>query len=110
MGSIELRMAILTGAIGGVILLMAEAVALHRKLARYRTHLRGLRSKKRYIRLFAETGSVAVVVLIQPVLVTMLLLSALDRFTPQFSAHVIAQLQQGIPHAAVTDDHPLKEH
>jgi hypothetical protein len=43
-----------------------------------------------------ETGSLAVIVLIQPVLVTMLLLSALDRFTPQFSAHVMVQLQQGV--------------
>ena len=96
MGSIELKMAILTGVIGGVIMLMAEAVALHRKLSRYRAHLRDLHSAKRYIRLFAETGSVAVIVLIQPVLVTMLLLSALDRFTPQFSAHVMVQLHQGI--------------
>lgn len=96
MGSIELKMAILTGAIGGVIMLMAEAVVLHRKLARYRAHLRDLHIAKRYIRLLAETGSVAVVVLVQPVLVAMLLLSALDRFTPQFSAHVMAQLQQGV--------------
>ncbi|HEY8886932.1 MAG TPA: hypothetical protein VIM35_00465 [Gallionella sp.] len=58
MESIELKMAILTGFVGG-----------------------------RLLRLFAEICSIAFVVLIQPVIVSMLVMSALDNFNPKFSAH-----------------------
>ena len=89
MGSIELKMAILTGLVGGVIMVLAEAVALHRKLS-------------------AEICGIAVVVLVQPVIVTWLVLSALDNFNPEFSAHVMAELHQGIQHGNLNDSRTLR--
>ena len=51
MGSIELKTAILTGFVGGLIMVLAEGAALHQKLSSYRTHLRGLHHAKRFFRL-----------------------------------------------------------
>ena len=108
MGSIELKMAILTGLVGGVIMVLAEAVALHRKLSGYRVHLRGLYHAKNFFRLSAEICGIAVVVLVQPVIVTWLVLSALDNFNPEFSAHVMAELHQGIQHGNLNDSRTLR--
>jgi hypothetical protein len=110
MGSIELKMAILTGAVGGLILVLAEGVALHNKLSKYRAHLRELQQTKSFIRLFAEICSIAFIVIIQPVIVTMLVMSALDNFNPQFSIHAMAQLKQGISNGELKDDRPLRGH
>jgi cytochrome bd-type quinol oxidase subunit 2 len=108
MGSIELKMAILTGFVGGVIMVLAEAVALHQKLSGYRVHLRGLYHSKSFFRLFVETCGIAFVVLIQPVIVSMLVMLALDKFTPQFSAHVMAELHQGMEHGNLNDSRRLR--
>lgn len=110
MGSIELKMAILTGAVGGLIMVLAEGVALHGKLSKYRVHLRELYQTKKFFRLFAEIGSIAFVVVIQPVIVAMLVMSALDNFNPQFSKHAMAQLKQGIINGDLKDDRPLRGH
>jgi hypothetical protein len=110
MGSIELKMAILTGAVGGLILVLAEGVALHSKLSKYRAHLRKLYRSKNFIRFFAEIGGIAFVVIIQPVVVTMLVMSALDNFNPQFSIHAMAQLKHGINNDDIKEDRPLREH
>ncbi|MCG6932378.1 MAG: hypothetical protein LJE57_01965 [Gallionella sp.] len=108
MGSIELKMAIITGLIGGLIMVLAEAVVMYQKLARYRDHLRGLYLANRYVRLSAEVCSIAVVVLIQPVFVIWLVLSALDNFSPQFSAHVMAELHQGLQYGNLHDSRTLR--
>jgi hypothetical protein len=110
MGSIELKMAILTGAVGGLIMVLAEGVALHGKISKYRAHLRKLYLAKRFFRLFAEICSIAFVVVIQPVIVTMLVMSALDNFNPQFSMHAMAQLKQGIGNGDLKEDRPLRGH
>ncbi|MGA7595598.1 MAG: hypothetical protein WCA64_10425 [Gallionella sp.] len=108
MGFIELKMAIITGLIGGLIMVLAEAVTFYQKLARYRVHLRSLRHSNRYIRLSAEITGIAIVVLIQPVFVVWLVLSALDNFSPQFSAHVMAELHQGLQHGNLNDSRMLR--
>ncbi len=108
MGAIELKMAVLTGLVGGVIMVFAEAVALHRKLSRYRAHLRGLYHAKRFFRLSAEICGIASVVLIQPVIVSKLTMSALDNFTPRFSQQVMTELHQGIEHGNLNDSRRLR--
>ena len=91
MGSIELEMSILTGLVGGVLLMLAEIIVLHGKVARYRAHLRGLLQRRRIVRLFAEVGGIAVVALVQPVAISLLTVAALGSFNPQFSAHAANQ-------------------
>jgi uncharacterized membrane protein len=110
MGSIELEMAILTGAVGGLLMVVIEGVAMHSKLSKYRSHLRELYRTKKFFRLFAEIGSIAFVVLIQPVIVSMLVMSALDNFNPQFSIHAMAQLKQGIRNDDIKEARPLRGH
>lgn len=96
MGEIVLRLAILTGVIGGVIMVLAEGVALHHKLPGYLAHLRRLNTAKKFFRLYSEIGGIVFVALIQPVIITLLVLSALDSFNPDFSEHVMAQIRLGI--------------
>jgi hypothetical protein len=38
----------------------------------------------------------------------MLVMSALDKFTPQFSAHVMSELHQGIQHGNLNDSRTLR--
>jgi hypothetical protein len=95
MGAIELKMAILTGAVGGVLLLLAELVMLHRKVSQYRAHLRGLYRAGRKMRFFAEIGGIAAIALVQPVCISLLIVAALGSFNPQFSANAAQQLEAG---------------
>lgn len=92
MGSIELEMSILTGVVGGVLLLLAEIIMLHGRVARYRAHLRSLLQGRRFIRLVAELGGIATVALVQPVVISLLTVTALGSFNPQFSEHAANQL------------------
>lgn len=94
MGFIELKMSILTGAVAGMLLIVAELVMMHRKVSKYRDHLRGLRRSGRNLRLFAELSGIAVIALIQPVLISILTVMALGSFNPAFSANAAQQLQR----------------
>ncbi len=95
MGAIELKMSILTGLVGGVLLMLAELVLMHRRVSRYREHLRGLHRSGRKVRLFAELGALVAVALVQPVVIALLTVTALGSFNPQFSANAAQQLEAG---------------
>lgn len=95
MGAIELKMSILTGAVGGVLLMLAELVLMHRRVSKYRQHLRGLHSSGRKLRLLAEVGGIAVLALVQPVVISLLTVTALGSFNPQFSSNAAQQLEAG---------------
>lgn len=110
MGSIELKMAILTGVVGGLLMVVIEGVALHSKLSKYRAHLRELYHIRSFFRLYAEIGSILFFALIQPVIVAMLVMSALDKFNPQFSIHAMAQLKHGIINGDLKDNRRIRGH
>ncbi len=93
MGSIELKMSILTGAVGGVLLIVAELIMMHKKVSKYREHLRALYRSGRMLRLFGEVSGIAVIALIQPVLISVLTVMALGNFNPAFSANAAQQLK-----------------
>jgi hypothetical protein len=95
MGAIELKMSILTGAVGGVLLILAELIMMHRRVAKYREHLRGLRRSGRTLRLVAELGGIGAMALVQPVAISLLTVTALGSFNPQFSANAAQQLEAG---------------
>lgn len=100
MGSIELKMAILTGAVAGLLLIVAELVMMHKQVSKYRNHLRSLYSSGRKVRLLVELGGIAVIALIQPVIISVLTVMALGSFNPAFSANAAQQLTQGGQSAA----------
>jgi hypothetical protein len=110
MGSIELKITLLAGAVAGVIMVLAELIAMHSKVGKYRNHLRGLYRSGRFLRLLSEGLGILAVALIQPVVVSVLLLKALDNFNPQFSAHAAQQLKQGVQDGGLKDDRELKGH
>jgi hypothetical protein len=106
MGAIELKMSILTGLVGGVLLILAELVLMHRGVAKYRAHLRGLHRAGRKMRLFAEVGGIVAVAMVQPVVISLLTVTALGSFNPQFSANATQQLEAG----GQVKDRPLRSH
>jgi hypothetical protein len=93
-GQIELNISILTGAVVGLFLIVAELVAMHKKVSKYRAHLRTLYQSGRKFRLFAEVGGWAAFFLVQPVIAGLLTVEALGNFNPQFSEHAGSQLRQ----------------
>jgi hypothetical protein len=110
MGGIELKIIMLAGLVGGAILVLAEMIAMHAKVKQYREHLRGLLQARRYFRFGAESIGILLALLVQPVLIAMLLLKALDNFTPEFSENAVHQLQQGVQHGDFDDKRQLNEH
>ncbi len=108
MGAIELKVTLLAGMVGGIILMLAELIAMHKKVARYREHVRGLYRSGRFFRLFSEGVGILVAALIQPVIISVLLLKALDSFDPQFSARAIQQLQRGMHEGNLKDERERK--
>ncbi len=105
MGSIELKMAMLTGAVVGMLIIVVEGVAMHRKASKYRAHLRELYRTRKFIRLFMEAGGIAFVILVQPVIVSVLMVKAMDNLNPEFSVHAMAQLREGMHIGALKDNH-----
>jgi len=94
-GAIELKISILTGAVAGLLLIGAELVMMHRKVAKYRDHLRRLHRTGRKWRLFGELSFVAAVALVQPAVISILTVMALGSFNPAFSANAAQQLTGG---------------
>jgi hypothetical protein len=108
MGSIELRMTLLLGMVAGVLMVLAELVAMHRKVAKYRDHLRALYHTRRYGRLLSECLGLLVIALIQPVIVSLLVLKALDNFDPRFSRNAVQELQHGVENGNLNDNRHLR--
>lgn len=110
MGAIELRVSLLAGFMAGALLVLAEGVAMHRKVGKYRDHLRELYRTGRFMRLLSELFGVAFAALIQPVLMSWLLLLAMDNFTPRFSQHAVQQLKQTIHDGGLPEYNPPERH
>lgn len=110
MGSIELRVSLLAGFMGGALLVLFEVIALHRKVSTYRDHLRELYRQGRFLRLFSEMFGLASAALIQPVAVSWLLLLAMDNFTPRFSQQAVSELKQVVHTGTLPDSVPPNRH
>jgi len=109
-GSIELRVSLLAGFMGGALLVLFEVIALHRKVSKYRDHLRELYRQGRFLRILSEMFGLASAALIQPVAVSWLLLLAMDNFTPQFSHQAIKELKHVITTGDLPDSTPPHRH
>ena len=96
MGSIELKMMMLTGSAFGLIFVLAMGIAMRHKTARYIMHLRDLRRDNRTVRLYTEVSGVLVVVISLMVFFGMLAAMTLGNFTPQYSDHAMSQLKHGL--------------
>jgi len=97
-------MSVLTGAVAGLLLTGAELIMMHRKMSRYRDHLRSLYGSGRRFRLVAEVAGIAVIALIQPVIISILTAMALGSFNPAFSANAAQQLKMD----GKSDERPLR--
>ena len=109
-GSIELRVSLLAGFMGGTLLVLFEVIALHRKVSTYRSHLRELYRKGQFLRLLSEIFGLAFAALVQPVIVSWLLLVAMDGFNPMFSQRAIQELKLVIHTGTLPDSTPPHRH
>jgi hypothetical protein len=110
MESIELRVSLLAGFMGGALLVLFEVIALHRKVSTYRDHLRELYRQGRFLRILSEVFGLTSAALIQPVAVSWLLLVAMDNFTPRFSERAVTELKQVIRTGELPPSAPPHRH
>lgn len=103
-GAIELKMTLLTGATGGVLLAGAELLILHSKVARYRKHLHELIRKKRKNRLTAEITGLVLVFLAQSAAISVLTAMAMGNFLPAYEQRATQQLE----HGGAVESRPLR--
>ena len=103
-GAIELKMTLLTGMTGGVLLAGAELLMLHKKVARYRNHLRSLRRRKQSRRLTAEITGIALVFLAQSAAISVLTAHAMGNFLPAYEQRATQQLE----HGGAVENRPLR--
>jgi hypothetical protein len=95
---------------GGALLVLFEAIAMHRQISTYRGHLRELYRKGKFLRLLSEMFGLLFAALIQPVIVSWLLLVAMDNFTPRFSHQAVTELKQVIRTGKLPDSTPPHRH
>jgi uncharacterized membrane protein len=96
MGHIELNIAIMAGLVLSLFLIVGEIAALRTQASRLREHWKQLYMAAKFLRAFAEICGVAAFFLVQPFIVAILVLLALNGFNPNFSVHVFQQLQQDL--------------
>ncbi len=94
MGQIELNIAVMAGLVLSLFLIVGEIAALRKQAVRVRRRWQRHYREARFARLFAECCGVAAFFLVQPVLVALLVVKALDDFNSNFSSHAVQQLKQ----------------
>lgn len=92
----ELSLAVMAGVVLSLFLIVGEIAALRNYVARVLLHMRNLFRKGKFLGLLAEMFAIAAFFLVQPFIVALLVIMALDSLVPEFSGNVIQQLRQAV--------------
>lgn len=90
----ELFIAFMAGVILSLFLMVGEIAALRKHASRIRTRLLRFYQSGRTLRFLIEISAIAAFFLVQPVIVALLVIMALDNLNPNFSEYVIQQLRR----------------
>jgi hypothetical protein len=93
---IEMYISVMSGFVLAFFLMIGEVVALRKKAPKFLAHLRLMYQTGKRIRLFFAICGIAVFFLIQPIIVAVLTVLALNNFNPHFSANLMQELKQGL--------------
>ena len=91
---IEMYISIMAGLVLALFLMVSEIVALRKQLSKIMVHLQLLFQTGKKVRFLVVICGIAVFLLIQPVIVALLVVLALNNFNPHFSAYLMQELEQ----------------
>jgi hypothetical protein len=90
----ELLLVFMAGVVLALFVIVIEIAAMRKRASGIRTRLMRLNQSGRILRLLIEISAIAAFFIVQPVIIAFLVTKALDNLNPDFSKHVIQQLQQ----------------
>jgi hypothetical protein len=90
----QLLLVFMASVVLSLFLIVTEIAAMRKLASRIRARLKRLYQSGRILRLLIEISAIAAFFIVQPVIVAFLVTMALDNLNPNFSEHVIQQLQQ----------------
>ena len=96
----ELLLAVMAGVVLSLFLIVGEIAALRTRVAKMRRRMWELYRQGRFFQLLGMLIGIAVFFLVQPFIVAMLVVLALDSVAPHFSGSVIQQFREAL--AAMT--------
>lgn len=92
----ELLLAVMAGVVLSLFLIVGEIAALRKYVSAIRRHLWDLYRAGRLLRLLGVLLGIAAFFLVQPFIVALLVISALDSLVPHFSGSVFQQLREAL--------------
>ena len=94
--NIELYIAIMAGFVLAFFLMVSEIMLMRKRVVAVLTRLRDYYRSGKYIRLFLSTLAVLALILVQPLIVGLLVVLALDKVDPHFSTSVLREIRKGL--------------
>ncbi|OIR18186.1 hypothetical protein GALL_15130 [mine drainage metagenome] len=94
--NIELYIAIMAGFVLAFFLMVSEIMLMRKRVVAILTRLRNYYRSGKYLRLFLSTLAMLALILVQPLIVGLLVVMALDKVDPHFSTSVIREIRQGL--------------
>ena len=94
--NIELYIAIMAGFVLAFFLMVSEIMLMRKRVVAILTRLRDYYRSGKYIRLFLSVFAVLALILVQPLIVGLLVVLALDKVDPHFSISVLREIRQGL--------------
>ena len=94
--NIELYIAIMAGFVLAFFLMVSEIMLMRKQVVVFLTRLKNYYRSGKFIRLFFSTFAMLAFILVQPLIVGLLVVMALDKIDPHFSTSVIREIRQGL--------------
>ena len=94
--NIELYIAIMAGFVLAFFLMVSEIMLMRKQVVAFLTRLKNYYRSGKFIRLFLSTLVMLAFIFVQPLIVGLLVVMALDKIDPHFSTSVIREIRQGL--------------
>jgi|GEM_PF-3306460 len=92
----ELLLAVMAGVVLSLFIIVGEIAALRTRVAKIRRHMWDLYKAGKFFQLLVMAFGVAAFFLVQPFVVALLVILALDSLVPHFSGSVIQQFREAL--------------
>ena len=93
---IEMYISIMAGLVLAFFLMVGEIAALRKQAPKILAYLRLMHQTGKRVRLIVAICGIAIFFLIQPIIVAVLAVLALNSFNPNFSVNLMQELKQGL--------------
>jgi lipopolysaccharide/colanic/teichoic acid biosynthesis glycosyltransferase len=86
----------MAGVVLSFFLMVSEILLMRKRVVAILTRLKNYYRSGKFIRLFLSTLAILALILVQPLIVGLLVVIALDKVDPHFSTSVIREIRQGL--------------